>query len=448
MSQLLVATRALLRSRDRATSILTILALALPHAVFLSVIGGVYAFMGREANPMNAVMEDQPYTALAVFAAVLVVIPALSMGAAAARLGVSRKAQALAVQRLVGLPPAPAQGAAMLDTLAHAAVGIAVGSVLYAAILPVWQLISFHGVPLSIGEMWMGVLPLLACGTIMLGLTALSSITAMRKVMITPLGVVRRTDRAKVSWVNIVVALVLLALWFGPGQLITRMDLGETLVLTILMGFFAGAIAVVNLVGPWTLQILGRIIARVARRPETLLAGRRIVEDPKAVWRSFGAMSLVGFIVGLMIPAMELVRAVSPEVTTMPAEMAAQLETVFIDIRTGLFLTLGMTVVLAAIATAIQQSIRVVDTAAQAESLERMGATASFLHRSRRREVAIPAVVTIGGALLAGVLFMAPVMAVSNPVVPLAVLAVTLVVSVVLIVAAAESGRFFERKTA
>lgn len=448
MSQLLVATRALLRSRDRATSILTILALALPHTVFLSVIGGVYAFMAREANPMNAVMEDQPYTALAVFAAVLVVIPALSMGAAAARLGVSRKAQALAVQRLVGLPPAPAQGAAMLDTLAHAAIGIAVGTVLYAAILPVWQLVSFHGVPLSIGEMWMGVLPLLTCGTIMLGLTALSSVTAMRKVMITPLGVVRRTDRAKVSWVNIVVALVLLALWFGPGQLITRMDLGETLVLTILTGFFAGAIAVVNLVGPWTLQILGRIIARVARRPETLLAGRRIVEDPKAVWRSFGAMSLVGFIVGLMIPAMELVRAVSPEVTTMPAEMAAQLETVFIDIRTGLFLTLGMTVVLAAIATAIQQSIRVVDTAAQAESLERMGATASFLHRSRRREVAIPAVVTIGGALLAGVLFMAPVMAVSNPVVPLAVLAVTLVVSVVLIVAAAESGRFFEKKTA
>lgn len=448
MNQLLVASRALLRSRDRATSILTILALALPHAVFLSVIGGVYAFMGREAHPINSVMEDQPYTPLAIFAAVLVVIPALSMGAAAARLGVSRKAQTLAVQRLIGLPPAPAQGAAMLDTLVHAALGIAVGSVLYAAFLPVWQLVSFHGVPLTIGEMWMGIVPLVACGAIMLGLTALSSVTAMRKVMITPLGVVRRTERAKVSWVNIAVALVLLALWFGPGQIVMRLDLGQTLVLTIFMGFFAGAIAVVNLVGPWTLQILGRIIARLARRPETLLAGRRIVDNPKAVWRSFGAMSLVGFIVGLTVPAIELVRAVSPVDSTMPADMAAQIETLFTDIQTGLFLTLGMTVVLAAIATAIQQSIRVVDTAAQAESLDRMGATASFLHRSRRREVAIPAVVTIGGALLAGVLFMAPVMAVSNPIVPLTVLAVTLVVSVVLIVAAAESGRFFEKKKA
>ena len=47
MSAILTAARAVLGSRDRATSILTVLAFALPHAILLSVTGGVLMFFSR-----------------------------------------------------------------------------------------------------------------------------------------------------------------------------------------------------------------------------------------------------------------------------------------------------------------------------------------------------------------------------------------------------------------
>ena len=40
MNPVLAAASAILRGRDRATSVLTVIAFALPHAVFLAVLGG------------------------------------------------------------------------------------------------------------------------------------------------------------------------------------------------------------------------------------------------------------------------------------------------------------------------------------------------------------------------------------------------------------------------
>ena len=47
MSAVRTAAGALLRSRDRATSALTVAAFALPHAFLLAVTGGVMAFGAR-----------------------------------------------------------------------------------------------------------------------------------------------------------------------------------------------------------------------------------------------------------------------------------------------------------------------------------------------------------------------------------------------------------------
>ena len=49
MSAVRTAAGALLRSRDRATSALTVAAFALPHAFLLAVTGGVMAFGARAA---------------------------------------------------------------------------------------------------------------------------------------------------------------------------------------------------------------------------------------------------------------------------------------------------------------------------------------------------------------------------------------------------------------
>ena len=110
MSACRVAAGALLRSRDASTSILTILSFALPHAMLLAVAGGVSAFRERAAAGVGADPDlAQLYIVFAGFAAVLLIVPILTMGAAAARLGMTRRAENLAILRLIGLSPSAAR---------------------------------------------------------------------------------------------------------------------------------------------------------------------------------------------------------------------------------------------------------------------------------------------------------------------------------------------------
>ena len=217
MSAVRTAAGALLRSRDRATSVLTVAAFALPHAFLLAVTGGVMAFGARAAVAATSATADDPssldgmasfYVILAYFAATLLVVPIISMGAAAARLGMSRRERDLAVLRLVGLAPGKTKLACILETCVFAVVGVVVGSILYAVTLPAWGALSFQGRPMGAGEMWVGVVALLVEGLAMILLAALSSWLAMRTVAITPLGVARRTQAGRVSAVGPVLGAV------------------------------------------------------------------------------------------------------------------------------------------------------------------------------------------------------------------------------------------------
>ena len=62
MSAVRTAAGALLRSRDRATSALTVAAFALPHAFLLAVTGGVMAFGARAAEAAASGTSDDPST--------------------------------------------------------------------------------------------------------------------------------------------------------------------------------------------------------------------------------------------------------------------------------------------------------------------------------------------------------------------------------------------------
>ena len=412
MSAVRTAAAALLRSRDRATSALTVAAFALPHALLLAVTGGVMAFMSRSDAATATGLADDPttiegatvmYVPLAFFAATLLVVPIISMGAAAARLGMSRRERDLAVLRLVGLAPGTTKLACIVETCAFAAVGVLVGSILYAATLPAWGLLSFQGKAMGVGEMWVGVLILLAEALAMILLAALSSWLAMRKVAITPLGVARRSHAGRVSAFGPILAVVLLVGWLVVGGF--AMNLGAAIGMAIFMGFLGAIFLVVNLLGVWTISVMGRIMASCARRPQMMVAGRRLADDPRSVWRSFGAVALVGFIVGVMFPMSALISA---EANTAVDEVQRIVNG---DIMRGMMLTFAITLVLSAVSTAVNQSIRVIDSAEQMRALSYMGSPRGFMDRSRRLEVALPAFVMVGGSVLLGMVFMSPLIA-------------------------------------
>ena len=438
MSAVRTAAGALLRSRDRATSVLTVAAFALPHAFLLAVTGGVMAFGARAAVAATSATGDDPstldgmgpfYVMLAYFAATLLIVPIISMGAAAARLGMSRRERDLAVLRLVGLAPGKTKLACILETCVFAAVGVVVGSILYAVTLPAWGALSFQGRPMGVGEMWVGVVALLVEGLAMILLAALSSWLAMRTVAITPLGVARRTQAGRVSAVGPVLGLVLLVVWLTVGTL--AMNLGTAIGMAVFMGFMGAIFLIVNLVGVWSISLMGRLMARASRSPQMMVAGRRMADDPRAVWRSFGAVALVGFLVGIMYPASSAI--------SMSGDGADEVARIVIgDINRGMLLTFAITLALGAVSTAVNQSIRVLDSADQVRALSYMGSPRGFMDRSRRLEVAIPAFVMIVGSMLLGMVFMSPMLAAGAGKGFLIALASALA-GVVLIVAASEA---------
>lgn len=431
MNSVLTATRALLNSRDRATSLLTILAFALPHAFLLAVTGGVYAFQMRAALETADEGFGGFYVGLACFAAILLVVPILSMGAAAARLGMSRRAHDLAILRLIGLSPAHTRYACVLETVIHAGIGVVIGSVLYAATLPAWGLLSFQNMPMSVEEMWVGILTLLAEGVGMIVLAALSSLIAMSKVVITPLGITRRSDAQKVSPIGVGITVVIIAVWLVFGQ--AFMGISPAVGLAMLLGFLALIFALTNVIGVWSVGMMGRGMALMSRSPQLMLAGRRIADDPRSVWRSFGAVALVGFLVGILYPVFSAIRFSDDAAADPVSRMVMQ------DIQTGMLLTFGITLALGAISTAINQSIRVIDSVDQMRALSHMGSPAGFLDRSRRLEIGIPALAMLGGAMGLGILFMLPVMAAGNPLMGLATVLGFALGGVALILAASEA---------
>lgn len=439
MSAVHTTAEALLRSRDRATSVLTVAAFALPHAALLAVTGGVMAFMSRTEMAMASGLGEDPttiegatsmYVPLAFFAATLMIVPIISMGAAAARLGMSRRERDLAVLRLVGLAPAQTKLACIVETCVFAAVGVVAGSILYAVTLPAWGALSFQGRPMGVGEMWVGVVVLLAEAVAMILLAALSSWLAMRKVAITPLGVARRSHAGQVSALGPILGLVLLVAWLVVGGF--AMNLGAAIGMAIFMGFLGAIFLVVNLLGVWSISVMGRIMAGASRSPQMMVAGRRLADDPRSVWRSFGAVALVGFMVGVLLPVSG---AVSTSGDTAMDEVA---RIVTGDIQRGMMVTFAITLALGAVAAAVNQSIRVIDSAEQMRALSYMGSPRGFMDRSRRLEVAVPAFVMVGGAMLLGMLFMSP-MIMSGAVAGFVAAIAAALMGVLIIVAASEA---------
>ena len=197
-----------------------------------------------------------------------------------------------------------------------------------------------------------------------------------------------------------------------------------------LFGFLAAIFLIVNLIGVWSVSLLGRFIAAVARRPQTVLAGRRLVDDPRSLWRSFGPVALVGFLVGVLYPILSVVGGMAGDdpVSRMVGD----------DMLRGMILTFCIALALGAISTAVNQAIRAIDSAEQARALFRMGSPLAFMDRARRIEIGVPALLMIPGSMLIGFLFIIPIAGQAGLWGTLGALLATAVGGVALILAASE----------
>lgn len=392
----------LLRGRISAgyglIDLMSVAAFALSGWLLLVVTAGMNAFYHRQLVPPAAFLaalgggaadgssQLVVWTILAACAGVLLIVPVLTLGAAAARMGALGRDRRLAGLRLLGATGGQVVALSAIETMLAALIGALLGTLGYLATLPLWAAVTFQATPLGAAEMLLppGAIAGVVCLLVLLA--GMSSVGGLLRLRISPLGVARRQPRKALKlWRFLALPAVVVA-WLVVAPML---NLARDLVLSaaIIVGTLGVFMGVINLVGPWLLQLLGLSLTR-SGRPAVLLAGRRLLADPKAAWRSVAGLAFVGFTGGALVSLPDFTVGSADPLIGILAD----------DLRTGTYLTLVIAFLVAAASTLLNQAAAVLDRRTELKQLANVGVPIGLHDRTRLVEVVAPAALSALGS--------------------------------------------------
>ncbi|MFE9690225.1 FtsX-like permease family protein [Micromonospora sp. NPDC005806] len=238
------------------------------------------------------IRHDGMTIVLSVVAAALL-FPVLIFIGTATRLAATRREQRFAAMRLVGATPRQISLISAVESAIAATAGTAVGFGLFFAFRPGLAAIPFTGDPFFTADLSLTVVDILAVALgIPLGAVVAAAL-ALRRVQISPLGVSRRvTPKPPRAWRLIPLAAGLAELTWFIGR---RPETTNGQITAYISGFVLILVGLV-MAGPWLTIAGARVLAGRASRPATLIAGRRLSDNPQAGFRSVSGLIVALFV--------------------------------------------------------------------------------------------------------------------------------------------------------
>lgn len=219
--------------------------------------------------------------------------PVLIFIGTATRLSAARREQRFAAMRLVGATPKQIGVVAAVEATTAAVTGTAVGFLLFFAFRGSLASIPFTGMPFFPSDMSLGILDVLLVALGVPAGAAVAAAVSLRRVRISPLGVTRRvTPRPPRAYRLIPLLLGVGVLVFALGYRPPTSDGQAAVFLPGLLLIMTGLV----LAGPWLTMVGARVMARYASRPATLIAARRLADNPKAGFRAISGIMLALFV--------------------------------------------------------------------------------------------------------------------------------------------------------
>jgi hypothetical protein len=233
--------------------------------------------------------------------ALTVLFPVLIFIATATRLSAARREQRLAAMRLVGATRKQVSLLAAVESTAAAVLGVAAGfGIFFLLRVPVAG-IPFVAEPFFPAELSLSLPDVIAVAIGVPVAAAVAARLALRRVHISPLGVTRRaTPKPPRAWRLVPLLAGLAELGFFavhghpasiPGQI------------QAFVSSFAIIIVGLIFAGPWLTMAVARLMARWTRHPSTLIAARRLADDPKGAFRAVSGLVLALFITTVAVVA-------------------------------------------------------------------------------------------------------------------------------------------------
>jgi hypothetical protein len=227
-------------------------------------------------------------------AALAILTPVLIFIGTATRLSAARREERFAAMRLAGATRGQVSLIAAIESTAAAVLGTAIGFGLFFLLrIPVAG-IPFIGQPFFPAELTLSLPDILLVAIGVPLFAALAARMALRRVNISPLGVARRArPKPPGAWrvIPLLAGLAELGFWTihgHPASESGQIQAFASSFFIILVGLF--------IAGPWLTMAAAVAMARWTSRPATLLAARRIGDDPRAAFRAVSGLVLALFV--------------------------------------------------------------------------------------------------------------------------------------------------------
>lgn len=246
---------------------------------------------------------------LAVVACALL-FPLLIFIATATRLAAASREQRFAAMRLVGATPRQISIIAAVESTIAAFAGVVVGFGLYFSLHPLLARFTLTGSTTFPGDL--SLRPVDVFG-VLLGVpiaAALVAIVALRNVVVSPLGVSRRTTPAAPRALRLAplfAGLATLGYLAASASPTTNAQSDVGLIPIFVLGFLLTMIGLV-VSGSWLTRVGARLLAWRTRRPSFLVAARRLSDNPSGAFRAISGLVLAVFVVTLLFSVLATIR--------------------------------------------------------------------------------------------------------------------------------------------
>jgi cell division protein FtsX len=250
----------------------------------------------------NTVGSGSVLQFILVGGAVALLLPVLILIATSSRLSAARREERFAAMRLVGATPHQISVVSAVEAVVAAVAGVAVGFAVFFAFRPLLYHVPFTGAPLAQGDLSLHGIDIVLAVIGVPVAAVVSARLALRRVQISPLGVNRRAASRPPRIVRIIpllTGIAVLAYFDSAGK--PGSNSGQ--LLEVLVGFVLLIVGLV-LAGPWFTTAGSRLMVRRASRPATLIAGRRLLDNPKAAFRFISGLVIALFVASAAIGAL------------------------------------------------------------------------------------------------------------------------------------------------
>lgn len=237
---------------------------------------------------------------MAVIGIVGLLVPVAVFVATATRLAAARREQRLAALRLVGATAGQTATVAVVEAMLAAGAGTGLGFAAFAVVRPAVARIPFDGSAFLTSDLRLpaGMALLVGFGVPLLAGGA--AVASLRRVRVSPLGIVRRAARRRPTWRRLTPLCAGLAGFAVAIPAAVSAKSSNSLPSLVLGVAFLLVIVGIVAAGPLLTAAVAGVMGGFGRRVPALLAARHLQDDPAAGFRAISGLVLATFVATLI----------------------------------------------------------------------------------------------------------------------------------------------------